>query len=105
MFQETYDVIVEPQAAHYQIEAESIDRSGFAVGSLQNELHSATSNLQLPAARPRALLTMQDMGHGTASTEHGNMQHAQMGQSEIDHSKMNHAAMNHRRTPHWQTVP
>ena len=90
---ETYDVIVEPQAAHYQIEAESIDRSGFAVGSLQSELHSATSNLQLPAARPRALLTMQDMGHATehSGDDHSKMNHATM--SEMDHSKMNHAAM------------
>jgi FtsP/CotA-like multicopper oxidase with cupredoxin domain len=90
---ETYDVIVEPQAAHYQIEAESIDRSGFAVGSLQSELHSATSNLQLPAARPRALLTMQDMGHATehSGDDHSKMNHAAM--SEMDHSKMNHAAM------------
>lgn len=58
---ETYDVIVEPQAAHYQIEAESIDHSGF-IGScgmnfiLQHQIYSS------PAARPRALLTMQDMG-------------------------------------------
>ena len=90
---ETYDVIVEPQAAHYQIEAESIDRSGFAVGSLQSELHSATSNLQLPAARPRALLTMQDMGHATehSGDDHSKMNHAVM--SEMDHSKMNHATM------------
>ena len=89
---ETYDVIVEPQAAHYQIEAESIDRSGFAVGSLQNELHSASSNLQLPAARPRALLTMQDMGHATEhADDHSKMNHAAM--SEMDHSKMNHAKM------------
>lgn len=90
---ETYDVIVEPQAAHYQIEAESIDRSGFAVGSLQSELHSATSNLQLPAARPRALLTMQDMGHATehAGDDHSKMNHVAM--SEMDHSKMNHAVM------------
>lgn len=88
---ETYDVIVEPQAAHYQIEAESIDRSGFAVGSLQSELHSATSNLQLPAARPRALLTMQDMGHATehSGDDHSKMNHATM--SEMDHSKINHA--------------
>ncbi|MDO5542922.1 MAG: copper resistance system multicopper oxidase [Acinetobacter sp.] len=87
---ETYDVIVEPQAAHYQIEAESIDRSGFAVGSLQSELHSATSNLQLPAARPRALLTMQDMGHATehSGDDHSKMNHATM--PEMDHSKMNH---------------
>ncbi|WP_180112380.1 multicopper oxidase domain-containing protein [Acinetobacter sp. YH12131] len=100
---ETYDVIVEPQAAHYQIEAESIDRSGFAVGSLQSEFHSATSNLQLPAARPRALLTMQDMGHATehSGDDHSKMNHASM--SEMDHSKMSHVAMsemNHSKMNH-----
>ena len=101
---ETYDVIVEPQAAHYQIEAESIDRSGFAVGSLQNELHSATSNLQLPAARPRALLTMQDMGHATehADDDHSKMNHAAM--SEMDHSKMNHVAMSEMDHPKMNHV-
>jgi len=33
---ETYDVIVEPKLDHYQIEAESIDRSGFAVWFLSH---------------------------------------------------------------------
>ena len=101
---ETYDVIVEPQAAHYQIEAESIDRSGFAVGSLQNELHSASSNLQLPAARPRALLTMQDMGHAIehADDDHSKMNHAAM--SEMDHSKMNHVAMSEMDHPKMNHV-
>jgi CopA family copper-resistance protein len=63
---ETYDVIVEPTAAHYQIEAESIDRSGFAIGSLHQaaDANQIRHPMQLPAPRPRALLTMQDMGHG-----------------------------------------
>lgn len=90
---ETYDVIVEPTAAHYQIEAESIDRSGFAIGSLHQATDSskAPAPVQLPTPRPRALLTMEDMGHGeqhdmshdthssqtmqTATSEHD--QHAQ----------------------------
>ncbi|EEY89053.1 LOW QUALITY PROTEIN: copper-resistance protein, CopA family, partial [Acinetobacter lwoffii SH145] len=63
---ETYDVIVEPTAAHYQIEAESIDRSGFAIGSLHQATDSSktAAPVQLPTPRPRALLTMEDMGHG-----------------------------------------
>lgn len=60
---ETYDVIVEPTAAHYQIEAESIDRSGFALGSLHDQTQAMPHHISQPAARPRALLTMQDMGH------------------------------------------
>jgi hypothetical protein len=30
-------IIVEPKQAHYQIEAESIDRTGFSVGTLHDE--------------------------------------------------------------------
>lgn len=56
---ETYDVVVTPQDDKpYTIAAESIDRSGFAIGTL------ATSEGQhgdIPAPRPRALLTMADM--------------------------------------------
>ncbi len=82
---ETYDVIVEPKQAHYQIEAESIDRSGFAIASLQRDTVAPPAQIEMPKARPRALLTMQDMGmdHGT---------HAQMDMKDMDHSA--HTAMN-----------
>ncbi|PRO34175.1 copper resistance system multicopper oxidase [Acinetobacter baumannii] len=78
---ETYDVIVEPKQPNYQIEAESIDRSGFAIGTLHNENTQAVGPVQMPAPRPRALLTIDDMGmsHGDGSNEHAghqmNMQH------------------------------
>ncbi|HGH1366699.1 copper resistance system multicopper oxidase [Acinetobacter baumannii] len=78
---ETYDVIVEPTQSNYQIEAESIDRSGFAIGTLHNENTQAVGPVQMPTPRPRALLTMDDMGmsHGGGSNEHAghqmNMQH------------------------------
>ncbi|AVZ05975.1 copper resistance system multicopper oxidase [Acinetobacter pittii] len=79
---ETYDVIVEPTQSNYQIEAESIDRSGFAIATLHNESAQALGPVQMPEPRPRALLTMEDMGmsHGNgASDEHAghqmNMQH------------------------------
>lgn len=79
---ETYDVIVEPKQPNYQIEAESIDRSGFAIGTLHNENTQAVGPVQMPQPRPRSLLTMDDMGmsHGNgASDEHAghqmNMQH------------------------------
>ncbi|ENX07168.1 multicopper oxidase domain-containing protein [Acinetobacter courvalinii] len=77
---ETYDVLVEPKQAHYQIEAESIDRSGFAIGSLQNEMLTRPTSVQIPKARPRALLTMEDMG-----MDHGS--HGQMKMSEMNHSQ------------------
>ncbi|PRD22405.1 UNVERIFIED_CONTAM: copA [Trichonephila clavipes] len=76
---ETYDVMVEPKQAHYQIEAESIDRSGFAIASLQRDAVAPPAKIEMPKARPRALLTMQDMGmdHGT---------HAQMDMKDMDHA-------------------
>ncbi|WP_445117098.1 copper resistance system multicopper oxidase [Acinetobacter sp. WZC-1] len=81
---ETYDVIVKPQAAHYQIEAESIDRSGYALASLHNENTPLTEAVHMPAPRPRALLTMEDMGHGgnNDSLNHSGMQH-QPGQAQM----------------------
>jgi FtsP/CotA-like multicopper oxidase with cupredoxin domain len=66
---ETYDVIVEPKQAHYQIEAESIDRTGFSVGTLHEESRPAVKQIEMPKPRPRSLLTMEDMGmdHGSSS--------------------------------------
>lgn len=101
---ETYDVIVEPKQPNYQIEAESIDRSGFAIATLHNENTQAVGPIQMPQPRPRALLTMDDMGmsHGDGSDEHAghqmNMQHdmssmpemkKEEGQTNHDHTMMN----------------
>ncbi|MDB9694065.1 copper resistance system multicopper oxidase [Acinetobacter nosocomialis] len=104
---ETYDVIVEPTQSNYQIEAESIDRSGFAIGTLHDENTQAVGLVQIPASRPRALLTMDDMGmsHGGKSDQHAGhqmtMQHdmsampemkKEMSQANHDHTmiKMDH---------------
>lgn len=96
---ETYDVIVEPKQPNYQIEAESIDRSGFAIGTLHNENTQAVESIQMPQPRPRSLLTMDDMGmsHGNgASDEHAghqmNMQHDMSAMPEMkkEESQTNH---------------
>ncbi|MEO4111451.1 copper resistance system multicopper oxidase [Acinetobacter pittii] len=94
---ETYDVIIEPTQSNYQIEAESIDRSGFAIGTLHNENTQAVGPIQMPQPRPRALLTMEDMGmsHGNgASDEHAghqmNMQHDMSAMPEMK-KEANHA--------------
>ncbi|HEE6563166.1 TPA: copper resistance system multicopper oxidase [Acinetobacter baumannii] len=95
---ETYDVIVEPKQPNYQIEAESIDRSGFAIGTLHNENTQAVGPAQMPTPRPRALLTMDDMGmsHGGGSNEHAghqmNMQHDMSAMPEMkkETSQANH---------------
>ena len=91
---ETYDVVVEPKANHYQIEAESIDRSGFAIGTLHNEAIAQTHVIHMPKARPRALLTMEDMGHGS-SGDHGKMDHGQINHSQMNQEKMDHSMMKH----------
>ncbi|MGR2827297.1 copper resistance system multicopper oxidase [Acinetobacter sp. 1124_18A] len=102
---ETYDVIVEPKQANYQIEAESIDRSGFAIGTLHDENTQAVGPIQMPQPRPRSLLTMDDMGmsHGDgASDEHAghqmNMQHDMSTMPEMkketSHANHDHAMMN-----------
>ena len=60
---ETYDVIVMPKDDKaYTIFAQSIDRAGYARGTLApREGMSGT----VPPMRPRALLTMSDMGMGS----------------------------------------
>lgn len=95
---ETYDVIVTPQEDRaYTIAAESIDRTGFALGSL-----APRDGMRGPAPqpRPRTLLTMADMGmaHGDPNDETPNMG----GMEGMDHSQMDnnmpgmdHAAMGH----------
>lgn len=77
---ETYDVIVTPQADQaYTIAAESIDRTGFALGTLAPR---AGMKGLVPDHRPRSLLTMADMGH---DMDHGDHQMSQSSES-TDHS-------------------
>ena len=90
---ETYDVIVEPDSTHmsYQIQAEALDRSGFAIGTLQNQAYPQHHKVEMPQARPRAILNMADMGHGMdANVDHTHDQHAP--QSEMNMVGENHHA-------------
>jgi FtsP/CotA-like multicopper oxidase with cupredoxin domain len=48
----------------------------------------------MPKARPRALLTMEDMGHGS-SGDHGKMDHGQINHSQMNQEKMDHSMMKH----------
>ncbi|WP_347016529.1 multicopper oxidase domain-containing protein [Acinetobacter seifertii] len=97
---ETYDVIVEPKQPNYQIEAESIDRSGFAIGTLHNENTQAVESIQMPQPRPRSLLTMDDMGmnHGGKSDQHADhqmtMQHDMSSMPKMKKGDV-HASHNH----------
>ncbi|WP_426236502.1 copper resistance system multicopper oxidase [Pseudomonas sp. TWP3-2] len=79
---ETFDVIVEPTQEAYTLFAQSMDRSGYARGTLA--IRSGMT-APVPALDPRPLVTMADMG--MAGMDHGGM--AGMGDmAGMDHSKM-----------------
>jgi CopA family copper-resistance protein len=68
---ETYDVIVEPaEDRAYTIFAETMDRSGYARGTLAPRAGMAAV---IPQRRPRPLRTMEDMGMGGMKNPHGDM--------------------------------
>jgi CopA family copper-resistance protein len=91
---EVYDVIVEPRDAAYTIFAQSMDRSGFARGTLAPR---AGMRAEVPAPDRPVLLGMGDMGmdHGT----HGGGGGGAVDHSQMDHSQMDHAAMGHAAAP------
>lgn len=79
---ETFDVIVEPTQDAYTLFAQSMDRSGYARGTLAVRSGLAAP---VPDLDPRPLVTMADMG--MAGMDHGSM--AGMGDmAGMDHSKM-----------------
>lgn len=80
---ETYDVIVEPtEERAYTIFAESLDRIGYARGTLAT---SAGMSAAVPERRPRALRTMDDMG---MSMEGMNMEGGGMGGMNMSGMKL-----------------
>jgi CopA family copper-resistance protein len=117
---EVYDVIVEPKDDRaYTIFAQSLDRSGYARGTLAPQLGMQA---EVPALDPRSLLTMMDMGmghnmagmdmSGMKGMDHGsmegmghgrdNMKGAEQGGSSatspgsmqgMDHGEMDHGAL------------
>ncbi|EXC03547.1 copper-resistance, CopA family protein [Acinetobacter baumannii 4749] len=92
---ETYDVIVEPKQASYQIEAESIDRSGFSIGTLHDENTSPVKNIMMPTPRPRALLTMEDMGMNHDMSSMKGMDHDMSSMKGMDHDMSSMKGMDH----------
>ena len=92
---ETYDVIVEPKQAHYQIEAESIDRTGFSVGTLHEESRPAVKQIEMPKPRPRSLLTMEDMGMNHDMSSMKDMNHDMSSMKGMDHDMSSMKGMNH----------
>ncbi|MDH2173840.1 copper resistance system multicopper oxidase [Acinetobacter johnsonii] len=92
---ETYDVIVEPKQAHYQIEAESIDRTGFSVGTLHEESSPAVKQIEMPKSRPRALLTMEDMGMSHDMSSMKDMNHDMSSMKDMNHDMSSMKDMKH----------
>jgi len=92
---ETYDVIVEPKQAHYQIEAESIDRTGFSVGTLHEESSPAVKQIEMPKPRPRSLLTMEDMGMNHDMSSMKGMNHDMSSMKGMDHDMSSMKGMDH----------
>jgi CopA family copper-resistance protein len=65
---ETFDVIVEPAGQEaYTILSQSMDRTGYAAGTLAT---LAGLKADIPKLDARQLLTMADMGHGDGSDPH-----------------------------------
>lgn len=106
---ETYDVIVEPSRDEaYTIFAQSMDRTGYARGTLavREGLHAP-----VPDMDPRPILAMEDMGmdHGSmAGMDHGGMAGMDHGQMQgMDHGQGPRAACSpiprRRRTIPWST--
>lgn len=94
---ETYDVIVQPMEDRaYTIFAETMDRSGYARGTLAPRIGMTAP---LPDRRPRPLRTMAAMGMHMDGMDMADMnQHDQQGGLHSEHSGMdaprNHATLN-----------
>ena len=82
---EVYDVIVTPGDAAYTIFAQSMDRSGYARGTLAPR---AGMTAEVPALDARAILTMSDMGMSHAGMDHSQMDHSAWARCR---AKVNHA--------------
>jgi CopA family copper-resistance protein len=87
---ETYDVIVEPKNDAYTIFAQSMDRSGYAKGTLSVD---PSLDAPVPALDPVEWLTMTDMmGNMASGGEHGSMP-GMAGMSDMSGNTMDKGAM------------
>ena len=86
---QTYDVVVQPKDDAYTVFAQSMDRTGYARGTL-----AVREGLQapIPALDPAQWLTMTDMMGDMGGMDHGAMDHGSMGQVPMGHGEMNHAS-------------
>ncbi len=106
---ETYDVIVEPaEDRAYTVFAETMDRSGYARGTLAPRTDMAAP---IPERRPRPLRTMEDMGMSMGNMEgsHGGMTMPGMepsgGMPTVKESHANHNNQNKEHREHGSGTP
>ncbi len=95
---ETMDVIVTPDEGAYTLFAETMDRSGFARGTLTSDVNLRPA---IPPLREPPRVTMRDMGMGHDMSDDGGMDHGNMhhGHAGHDMGGMEKTAHNHRRGP------
>lgn len=99
---QTYDVVVQPKDDAYTVFAQSMDRTGYARGTLAVR-EGLTA--PVPALDPVQWLTMTDMMGDMGGMDHGAMGHGAMNHgaagsvamsdSGMSHSGMSHGAMGH----------
>jgi CopA family copper-resistance protein len=82
---ETYDVIVEPDDGAYSIFAQSIDRSGYARGTLTPD---TGMQAEVPSMDPVPNLTHTDMGMDMSGMDHSMHDMGGMDMKGMDHGKM-----------------
>ena len=94
---ETYDVLVEPKDDAYTIFAQSMDRSGYARGTLATRQGLSAP---VPTLDPVEWLTMADMmgamnhqGMSHEGMNHKGMDHSAMGMGSMDMGGMDHSKM------------
>lgn len=87
---ETYDVLVEPSDDAYTIFAQSMERTGYARGTLAVR---PDVSAPVPALDPAEWLTMEDMmgAMNGGGMNHGAMNHGAMNMGAMDHSTMDHS--------------
>jgi CopA family copper-resistance protein len=93
---ETIDVIVTPEKKQaFTVFAQSIDRSGFARGTLTPDpaMSAAVPDMDPPPVLGHTEMGMGDMDHG--AMDHGEMNHGEMNHGEMNHEGMSHGDMDH----------
>lgn len=92
---ETYDAIVQPIDDAYTVFAQSMERTGYARGTLAVR---AGLQAEVPALDRREWLTMTDMMgsmDGMSAMNHGAGPAGEMGHGAMSHGSMDHGSMNH----------